>query len=152
MYWHFSFVGLFFICYVLAKVNKNQFAETKSILWITGGILMLLLSLFPVIFTRLSTLLDVAYPPSLLFLLSILFVVFVTFRQDQEISLLSEQVKDLAQRNALLEKALTRFKCDRINDCSDLYPRGVRGDKYQYKSTFTDATDLGESIIRGLKP
>jgi hypothetical protein len=124
MYWHFSIIGLLFICYVLAKVKKNQFAEGKSILWITGGILMLVFSLFPLIFVKLSTLLGVVYPPSLLFLFSILFVVFVTFRQDQEISLLSEHVKDLAQRNAILEEALKKLQHGTIAETRDYLHHG----------------------------
>lgn len=113
MYWHFlyfSVVGILFIIYVLKKVKRNQFAEEKSIFWIAGGICMLCLAVFPVIFIKLSLLLGIAYPPSLLFLLSIIFVVFVSFRQDQEISLLSERVKELAQRNALLENAVNNLR------------------------------------------
>jgi len=73
---------------------------------------MLCLSLFPVIFIKLSSLLGIFYPPSLLFLLSIVFVVFVSFRQDQEISQLSERVNELAQRNALLEQEVGRFSAE----------------------------------------
>ncbi len=73
---------------------------------------MLCLSLFPVIFIKLSLLLGIVYPPSLLFLLSIVFVVFVSFRQDQEISQLSERVNELAQRNALLEQAISAFRAE----------------------------------------
>jgi hypothetical protein len=109
MYLHFSIIGFAFICYVLAKVTRNQFSEGKSIFWVMGGILMLVLSLFPILFTKLSHLLGVVYPPSLLFLFGILFVVFVTFRQEEEISLLDERVKELAQRNALLEQALSAY-------------------------------------------
>lgn len=113
MYWHFlyfSVVGILFIIYVFKKVKRNQFAEEKSIFWIAGGICMLCLAIFPVIFIKLSLLLGIAYPPSLLFLLSIIFVVFVSFRQDQEISLLSERVKELAQRNALLEHTVNNLR------------------------------------------
>jgi hypothetical protein len=110
MYLHFSIIGFAFICYVLAKVNRNQFSEGKSIFWVMGGILMLVLSLFPILFIKLSHLLGVVYPPSLLFLFGILFVVFVTFRQEEEISLLDERVKELAQRNALLEQALSAHR------------------------------------------
>ena len=113
MYWnylYFSAIGILFVVYVFKKVKKNEFSEERSIFWIAGGITMLCLSLFPVIFIKLSILLGIAYPPSLLFLLSIVFVVFVSFRQDQEISLLSERVNELAQRNALLEQAVSTLR------------------------------------------
>ena len=110
MYWHFSIIGVVFIWYVLVKVTRNQFSEGKSIFWIVGGVVMLILSLFPILFIKLSQLLGVAYPPSLLFLFSILFVVFVTFRQEEEISQLNERVKELAQRNAILETRIDLFQ------------------------------------------
>lgn len=110
MYLHFSIIGFAFICYVLVKVTRNQFSEGKSIFWVMGGILMLVLSLFPILFTKLSHLLGVVYPPSLLFLFGILFVVFVTFRQEEEISLLNERVKELAQRNAILDTELKTMR------------------------------------------
>ena len=109
MYWHFSIIGVAFIWYVLAKVTRNQFSEVRSIFWIMGGVVMLVLSLFPLLFVKLSQLLGVVYPPSLLFLFGILFVVFVTFRQEEDISLLSERVKELAQRNAMLETELRKM-------------------------------------------
>ena len=107
MYWnylYFSVIGILFVVYVFKKVKRNEFSEERSIFWIAGGVTMLCLSIFPVIFIKLSSLLGIFYPPSLLFLLSIVFVVFVSFRQDQEISQLSERVNELAQRNALLEQ------------------------------------------------
>ena len=107
MYWnylYFSVIGVLFVVYVFKKVKRNEFSEERSIFWIAGGVTMLCLSIFPVIFIKLSSLLGIFYPPSLLFLLSIVFVVFVSFRQDQEISQLSERVNELAQRNALLEQ------------------------------------------------
>ena len=115
MYWnylYFSVIGILFVVYVFKKVKRNEFSEERSIFWIVGGITMLCLSLFPVIFIKLSSLLGIFYPPSLLFLLSIVFVVFVSFRQDQEISQLSERVNELAQRNALLEQEVGRFSAE----------------------------------------
>jgi len=115
MYWnylYFSVIGILFVVYVFKKVKRNEFSEERSIFWIVGGITMLCLSLFPVIFIKLSSLLGIFYPPSLLFLLSIVFVVFVSFRQDQEISQLSERVNELAQRNALLEQEVGTLRVE----------------------------------------
>lgn len=119
-YLYFSVIGVLFVVYVFRKVKRNEFSEERSIFWIVGGVIMLCLSLFPVIFIKLSSFLGIFYPPSLLFLLSIVFVVFVTFRQDQEISQLSERVNELAQRNALLEQAVSTFNAEeRLNMDND---------------------------------
>ncbi len=106
-YWHFAIFGLLFIIYVLAKVKNNKLSEGKSILWIIGGLLILLISLLPEIIVHLSLLLGIDYPPSLLFLLGLLFLVFMTFQQDHELSLLAQNMKILAQHISILEEALT---------------------------------------------
>jgi len=111
-YLYFSVIGIFFIGYVFNMVKRNEFAEGKSIFWIAGGVTMICLAVFPIILVKLSLLLGIVYPPSLLFLFSIVFVVFVSFRQDQEISLLSERIKELAQRNALLEHAINTLRAE----------------------------------------
>ena len=106
MYWYFSFIGLFFIIYILNQVKKNLFSEGRSLFWIFGGVAILVLSFFPSIIVRISYRIGIEYPPSLLFLLTSLFLTFVTFRQEEDISQLNERVKELAQKNAILEQSI----------------------------------------------
>jgi hypothetical protein len=102
----FIFIGLAFIFIILRKVKGNLFSEEKSLFWILGGLGILILSIFPYLFVPISELLGIDHPPSLLFVLTSLFIIYKLFRQEQEISLLNEQVKELAQLNALLEEKI----------------------------------------------
>ena len=106
---YFSLFGVVFIIHVIRKVLKNQFSEGKSLFWIIGGGFVLLLSIFPKIIDLVALKFGIAYPPSLLFLTSILFIMVIIFRQEQELSLQSERLKELAQRNALLENQINNL-------------------------------------------
>lgn len=106
----FIILGLISITYVYKKVKKNLFSEKESLLWMIGAILVLLLSIFPKIIDSIATLLDIKYSPSLLFLLSSLFLVYMIFRQSQDISQLNSKVRELAQKNAIIEKELTDIR------------------------------------------
>lgn len=104
----FIIIGILTILIILKKVKGNLFSEEKSLFWILGGIAILILSIFPNLIDRLSELLGIYYPPSLLFILSSLFIIYKIFRQEQEISILNERVKELAQRNALLSEQIEK--------------------------------------------
>ncbi len=110
MYWHFSILGIFFILIVLVKVRNKVFSEVKSILWILGAILLSLIPFFPGSITYLSNLAGIVYAPSFLFLIGIIFILIILFRQEQDVSILLERVKELAQKNALLEEKVRRLE------------------------------------------
>jgi len=102
----FAFFGIAAILIILLKVKKNKFSEGRSIFWVLGGIAMFLLSIFPKIIDKLSEVLGINHPPSLLFLLTSLFIVYSVFKLEEEITRTKEQLKDLAHKNAILEKKL----------------------------------------------
>ena len=102
----FIIVAIFFMCLVISKVKKKRFFEKESFLWVLGSLVVLILALFPKLIIYLSDVIGIEYPPSLLFLVAIVFVLYLLFRQSEQVSLLKEQVKDLGQRVVLLEKIL----------------------------------------------
>lgn len=107
--WFFILLGVSAIVMIYAKVRARLFTEAKSLYWLAGGIAILTLSVFPPLIDRLSHFFGIYHAPSLLFLLAILFMLFRLLRQDEEISLLNERMKELAQRNALLDEKLRRL-------------------------------------------
>jgi hypothetical protein len=106
MYYHLSVLGLLFVIYILFKVKNKLFSEVKSFFWIIGGLLVVILPIYPDIITTVARLMGIEYAPSVLFLLGIIFIIFIVFRQEQDVSNLNERVKELAQRNSLLEERL----------------------------------------------
>lgn len=65
---------------------------------------MLVISIFPSIIDKLSLFFGISYPPSLLFLFAILFLIFINFRHSKLITYQREQIIELAQIVALLKE------------------------------------------------
>ncbi|NQU66436.1 MAG: DUF2304 domain-containing protein [Candidatus Marinimicrobia bacterium] len=95
--------GIIVMVYVFLRVKRNQFSIELSIFWMLIGFTIFLLSIFPKLLDIISQWVGIYYPPSVLFLISTILLLFVIFRQEQMLSKLNENLKDLAQSNALLE-------------------------------------------------
>lgn len=102
----FVIIAICFMCLVVSKVKKKKFFERDSFLWVLGSVLVLILAIFPNLIVYLAKLIGIEYAPSLLFLVAIVFVLYLLFRQSEQVSLLKEQVKDLGQRIVILEKTI----------------------------------------------
>ncbi len=92
----FSFSSI--IIYLLAKRRIN---EKHSLLWLATVFIILLFSAVPSVLDRLSALVGISYPPALLFMLAILTLLFITFYQSMQLSVLNGRVRELAQRFAI---------------------------------------------------
>lgn len=102
----FAFFGITAIIIILAKVRKNRFSAGRSIFWVSGGFLILFLSLFPKTIDKIAKVLGVLHPPSLLFLIALLFIIYSVFKLEEEASQTKEKLKDLAQKYAVLENSI----------------------------------------------
>lgn len=102
----FIIISLLFSTIVINKVKKKRFFEKESVLWLVGSIIMLILAIFPSLVGQLSQLIGIDYPPSLLFLVAIIYTLYLLFRQTEQVSLLKEQIKELGQKVVVLEKLL----------------------------------------------
>lgn len=99
-------ISIILLLYILRAIKKNFFSESESIFWFFGGIFILVLAIFPELLDRLANLVGIDYPPSMLFLLGLFFLLFINFSQDKKISSLNEKVKELVQHSSLLEEKL----------------------------------------------
>ncbi|MGR6546010.1 DUF2304 domain-containing protein [Paenibacillus tundrae] len=108
-------LGLLLVIYVYIRVKKNLFSEKESMLWMVGSLLLLTLSLFPSIVDYFSRIIGISYPPSLLFLISMIFILFLLLRQSQQINVMHSTLKELVQRNALLESKVRKY-CENNED------------------------------------
>lgn len=114
----FAFFGIAAVIIILAKVRKNRFSEGRSIFWVFGGLTMLFLSIFPKTIDKIAKILGVFYPPSLLFLITFMFIIYSVFKLEEEISQTKEKLKDLAQKYAVLENSI-RERSDKKPEPSD---------------------------------
>lgn len=89
--------------YILNEVRKKRFSIKESFYWILGVLVMLILAIFPQCIDSLASYLGVAYPPSLLFVICILFLVLMNFRNSKRITKQQEEIIELEQNLTILK-------------------------------------------------
>lgn len=105
-----AILGLIAFIVVLVKVRNRLMSEKESFFWVVAALGIFILSIFPQTIDFFSRILGISYPPSLLFLLTLLFVIYLLFRQSQHTSQMNERVKELTQRVAILDLKIREFE------------------------------------------
>jgi hypothetical protein len=116
-------VTLFSICastalllYILEMVRRRKLREEYSILWLAGSVVILVLSLKQGWLISIAHAVGIAYPPSFLFLVGILFILLILIHFSIAISKLHQMNKKMAQEIALLKSALPPGELFRVKD------------------------------------
>lgn len=89
--------GIFSVAVVIFLLVKRRINERNSLFWLLSALIILAFSTMPEILNMLAALAGVDYPPTLLFLLSTLILLFITLHQSIQISVLQERLKELTQ-------------------------------------------------------
>jgi hypothetical protein len=88
---------------ILELVRKRRLREEYSVLWILTGIAIVVLSLWYGLLQKITSLIGAGLPTSTLFFFALIFLILVSLQFSVKISDLSNQVKEMAQKMALLE-------------------------------------------------
>jgi hypothetical protein len=95
------------VCLLIFElVRRKRLLERYAIVWLVAGVSVLVLALWKGLLTTLSDVVGVAYPPSLLFVVTFLFVLVMLVNFSTTVSRLSDQNNVLARRVALLQRRL----------------------------------------------
>lgn len=86
---------------VISLLIKRKINEKNTIHWLSAVFLVLVLASIPNILDKVATFIGISYPPSLLFLISSLVLLYIALRQAVQLSVLDDKVKELAQLVAL---------------------------------------------------
>lgn len=92
------------LLYILEMVRRRRLREEYSILWLFGSGVILLLSIKQSWLIYLAQAVGIAYPPSFLFLIGILFIMLILIHFSITISKLYQMNKRMAQDIALLKR------------------------------------------------
>ena len=103
-------IAVVLLVLVLELVRSRRLQERYAILWLLTGLVLLVLSIWSGAIQALSDLVGIAYPPALLFAVSLVFVVIVLLHYSMVISRLAQQNVALAQSIALLEERLRQLE------------------------------------------
>jgi len=91
------------LLYILEMVRRRKLREEYSILWLAGSVVILVLSLKQDWLIGIALAAGIAYPPSFLFLVGILFILLILIHFSIAISKLHMMNKKMAQEIALLK-------------------------------------------------
>lgn len=98
--------ALLICCFVFVVtvnlVRKRKLREEYSVLWLVTSLLMFVLVLRYEWLVALTAFIGAGLPTTTLFICSIIFLILIAVQFSIKISRLTEQVKNLAQENALL--------------------------------------------------
>lgn len=100
------FICLLIFVVTVAMVRQRRLREEYSVLWLATSLLMFVLVLRYDWLVGLTNLIGAGLPTTTLFLGSIIFLVLIAVQFSMKLSRLSDQVKNLAQENALLRSEI----------------------------------------------
>ncbi|OGP76979.1 MAG: hypothetical protein A2W09_06110 [Deltaproteobacteria bacterium RBG_16_50_11] len=92
------------LLYILEMVRRRKLREEYSILWLAGGIVILVFSLKRDWLKRASDAVGIFYPPSFLFLIGMFFILLILIHFSITISKLYQMNKKMAQEIALMKR------------------------------------------------
>jgi len=98
------------LLFIVELVRRRKLREEYSWLWLLTGSFILLLMLWFGLLKWFTNLIGALAPSSTIFFFAFLFLFFISLHFSVVISRLTSQVKDLAQRNALLELEINEIK------------------------------------------
>lgn len=96
--------GIF--CFVVWLVRERRLREKYALLWLSTSLFIILLTVSRRFLEVAALSVGIYYPPSLLFLVGVLFLLMVAIGHSVTLSRLSESNHNLAQELALLRKQL----------------------------------------------
>ena len=100
---YFIIIVLILIFYMVHEIRKKRFSIKESFWWMIASLIMLVLAIFPYSIDWIAEKFGIEYPPSLLFVLCIIFLVLMNFRNSKRISEQQMKITELAQNLAILK-------------------------------------------------
>lgn len=90
------------LVFILELVRRRRLREEYSLLWLATALALIVLSLSRPLLDALASLVGIFYPPSALFLVAMVFILFILLHFSTVLTRLAQQNKETAQQIALL--------------------------------------------------
>ena len=114
-------VGVLTFLFIVRMLVKKNLSESNSVMWLVIGFITLISGIFPDIIAWLSYSVGIAYPPALLFLLAIIILMMIVFKNSMELSKTEAKINDVASTLSILKEENKKLKSiinEMINDSS----------------------------------
>ena len=103
-----------FILFIIRLVRKRRLRAKYSFFWLVVGIVVAILAVFPGLINALADAAGVVYPPALLFLGAIVFLLFIAVHFSWELSRLEDRTRTLAEELGLANARIAEFEADSL--------------------------------------
>lgn len=100
-------ISLTIFFFVVWLIKERRLREKYALLWLFTSLFIILLTISRRILEITALSVGISYPPSLLFLIGVLFLLMVAIGQSVSLSRLTQSNHKLAQEVALLRKTVT---------------------------------------------
>ncbi|MEZ4669025.1 MAG: DUF2304 domain-containing protein [Anaerolineae bacterium] len=102
--------GIGALLFVLELVRRRKLKEEYSLLWLATALVLIVLSISRPLLDTLANLVGIFYPPSALFLVAMIFVLFILLHFSTVLTRLTQENKENAQQLALLKWQLEQTR------------------------------------------
>lgn len=119
--------SLFLFLLILELIRTGKLRARYALVWLTSALVIFILSVFKGSLNFFAELVQIAYAPSLLFIVGLGLVIIIQLYQTLSISKLTLNNRNLAQKIAILEHLQVRIpNTNRISDSlePELAPKG----------------------------
>jgi len=96
-------IGIFLFIFIIELVRRRKMKEEYSLLWLLSGVIICVLSIWYEALIWLTNIVGAVYPPSVLFFFGLVFLALLSIFYSVKLSNLSNQVKNLTQKIAIME-------------------------------------------------
>ena len=96
-------VGIAFIYRVFITLKEKKLSASQSLPWLLGGVIIILVGIFPSILKWAADLLNIWWNPALLLFVAVILLIFICFDYAREISVMKMQITELTEQLAILK-------------------------------------------------
>lgn len=103
-------ISILFLILIYQLIRKKRLKEQYALLWIGLSVLMIFLSMFPAILEAIARVMNVSYPPALLYLLGFIGILLILLHLTVVVSKLTERNIKLTQLSAIHKQQLEQLR------------------------------------------
>lgn len=104
------FAAVLALLAILELTRRSTLRERHAVWWFIGGLLALVVAVFPQTLTWAAQVLGVAVPANLVFFIAIALLFLVSLQYGAELTRIEEKIRTLAERTAFAERRLAELE------------------------------------------
>ena len=111
-------LSLIIFSFVIRMLVKRNLNESNSVMWLLISLVALISGFFPDIISRISFWVGIDYPPALLFLLAIIVLLMIIFKNSMDLSKSDAKTHDIASTLSILREENAALKSPLKNEAA----------------------------------